>query len=63
MSEFLKPAEVASKLHVTPRTLRTYLRRGAIQAIKLEGRWLIPASAIDQLLAEHVLSRPSSENT
>ncbi len=43
----LTPDEVAGKLHVTRRTVYTWLRSGKLQGHRIGGVWRIPRSAID----------------
>lgn len=41
--------EVAELTHHTPSGVRSMIRRGALRAIKVGGRYLIPESALDDL--------------
>lgn len=41
--------EVAELLRHTPGGVRAMIRRGALRAIKVGGRYLIPESALDEL--------------
>ncbi len=44
------PHEVAEMLAVTPRTVRTWIELGELNAVKLRRQWRIPASEIEQVL-------------
>lgn len=47
----LSIAEAAAQLGVHRLTLRASIDRGEIRAIRIGRRWLIPVSALDDLLA------------
>lgn len=44
------PCEVAELLAVTPRTIRTWIELGELNAVKLRRQWRIPASEIERAL-------------
>jgi excisionase family DNA binding protein len=49
----LKPAEVASLLHVSPSTLRTWIRAGKLRCVKtLGGHYRIPQGEVERLKRE-----------
>lgn len=45
------PREVAERLRCDAKTIRRYVRIGLLDAVRLQRRVLIPARAVDQLLA------------
>jgi hypothetical protein len=47
--EWWPAAEVCARLHVTPRTLWNWRRRGVLAGVFISGRWYHPASAVRAL--------------
>lgn len=46
-SVLLKVAEVATRLNVEPKTVRRYIEKGALVAVKLpSGHWRVPEEAL-----------------
>lgn len=48
MAQALTVKQAAARLHVTPETVRRYLRRGMIPADKLGGSWRIMETELEQ---------------
>lgn len=57
--KLLTPTEVGKKLGVTSETVRTWIASRKIRAMRVGGRWKIPASALD--FAETTVANPSEE--
>lgn len=52
MTNLLTVTDVATRLKLTPYTVRTYLRRGVINGIKLpSGAWRIEAAELEKFTA------------
>ena len=45
-----RPREVAEMLGMSESGVRNLIRRGTLRAVRLDGRWLIPAIAIEDKL-------------
>ena len=45
-----RPREVAEMLGMSESGVRNLIRRGTLRAVQLDGRWLIPATAIEDRL-------------
>jgi len=53
MTEWLTTQEVADALRLAPKTIRGMIDRGELRASKVAGgRWRIPASAVEDYMAE-----------
>lgn len=51
--KLLRLSTAASRLLVTPRTLRRWIQRGTIRAVKLDGgHWRVPENEVEKRLAE-----------
>lgn len=48
--KIIKPREVAEILGTSPNFIYTILESGELPGIKVGGRWLVPISAVDELL-------------
>lgn len=48
--QFLKTDEVAKVFSVRPKTVRMWIDRGELRAVKLNRQWRVPASEISRLL-------------
>lgn len=48
----LTTTEVAQRLRVTRKTVAVWIREGRLRAVRAGRPWLIPASAVDELLAK-----------
>lgn len=48
----MRPAEVASVLGVTPRTVRRLLASGELRGLKMGNRWMIPRTWLAQQLGK-----------
>lgn len=48
---YLTVAEVADRYRIAPKTVRDYVRRGQLPAVKAGRRWLIAADDVDRLAA------------
>jgi excisionase family DNA binding protein len=45
-----RPREVAEMVGMSESGIRNLIRRGTLRAVRLDGRWLIPAAAIEDKL-------------
>ena len=45
-----RPREVAEMVGMSESGIRNLIRRGTLRAVQLDGRWLIPAAAIEAKL-------------
>jgi excisionase family DNA binding protein len=45
-----RPREVAEMVGMSESGIRNLIRRGTLRAVRLDGRWLIPATAIEDKL-------------
>jgi excisionase family DNA binding protein len=45
-----RPREVAEMVGMSESGIRNLIRRGTLRAVRLDGRWLIPANAIEDKL-------------
>jgi excisionase family DNA binding protein len=45
-----RPREVAEMVGMSESGVRNLIRRGTLRAVRLDGRWLIPATAIEDKL-------------
>jgi excisionase family DNA binding protein len=45
-----RPREVAEMVGMSESGVRNLIRRGTLRAVQLDGRWLIPAAAIEAKL-------------
>ena len=45
-----RPREVAQMVGMSESGIRNLIRRGTLRAVRLDGRWLIPAAAIEDKL-------------
>ena len=50
--EYLKVSEVAKKFGVTPLTVRRWIEKNQLKAVKLGGRWYIEAESLKNLNAK-----------
>jgi excisionase family DNA binding protein len=48
--QFLKTDEVAKVFSVRPKTVRMWIGRGELRAVKLNRQWRVPASELSRLL-------------
>lgn len=48
--QLLTVPEAATRLHCKPETIRSLVRKGTLRATKPAGRWLVPESALTDLL-------------
>jgi excisionase family DNA binding protein len=56
-----RPREVAEMLGMSESGVRNLIRRGTLRAVQLDGRWLIPANAIEDRLGVQLDARSSSD--
>ena len=49
-----RPREVAEMVGMSESGIRNLIRRGTLRAVRLDGRWLIPATAIEDKLGVHL---------
>lgn len=47
---FLKTDDIARILSVRPKTVRMWIDRGEIRAVKLNRQWRVPVSEVNRLL-------------
>lgn len=47
-----RPSEVAAMLGCTAQTVREWIASGQLRAVPMNNWWLVPASAVDELLAD-----------
>jgi excisionase family DNA binding protein len=52
MEEFYTVEQIAERLHVTPRTVREWLRTQQLNAVKAGRQWRIKASDLQAFLRE-----------
>ena len=45
-----KPREVAELIGVSESGVRNLIKRGTLRAVRLDGRWIIPARVLEELL-------------
>ena len=45
-----RPREVAEMVGMSESGIRNLIKRGTLRAVRLDGRWLIPATAIEDKL-------------
>src|SRR6266498_788093 len=45
-----RPSEVAAMVGMSKSGVRNMIRRGTLRAVRWDGRWLVPASAIEEKL-------------
>ena len=50
--KYLTTQELADILSVRPKTVRAWIERSEIRAVKLHRQWRVPASEVDRLLKE-----------
>lgn len=50
--EFLTVEEVASRLRVSTFTVRRWLRDGALQGVRIGGRWRVSEESLARFIAE-----------
>ena len=55
--EFMRPGEVARKLHVSKEHVLRLLRKGTLPGFKFGNCWLISKTALQQLLTDLVKPR------
>lgn len=46
-----RPSEVAKQVGVSTQTVRDWINDGSLKAERLNGLWIIPATAVDELLS------------
>lgn len=51
-TRYLTTQELADIMSVRPKTVRTWIDRGEIRAVKLHRQWRVPAAEVDRLLEE-----------
>ena len=50
--EMLSTDEVADRMGVTPKTLRTYIREGKVRAIRFGRHWKITKEEVERVMLE-----------
>jgi excisionase family DNA binding protein len=56
-----RPREVAEMVGMSESGIRNLIRRGTLRAVRLDGRWLIPAAVIEDKLGVSLDARPASD--
>jgi excisionase family DNA binding protein len=56
-----RPREVAEMVGLSESGVRNLIRRGTLRAVQLDGRWLIPAVAIEDKLGIQLDTSPPSD--
>jgi excisionase family DNA binding protein len=56
-----RPREVAEMVGMSESGVRNLIKRGTLRAVQLDGRWLIPAAAIEDKLGVSLDARPASD--
>jgi excisionase family DNA binding protein len=58
-----RPREVAEMVGMSESGVRNLIRRGTLRAVQLDGRWLIPAAAIENKLGVQLDATSPSDVT
>jgi len=58
VSRLLKPEEVAQRLSVSPKMVRTWLREGKLPGVRLGRLWRIDAEALEHFLKSQMRKKP-----
>jgi excisionase family DNA binding protein len=53
-----RPREVAEMVGMSESGVRNLIKRGTLRAVQLDGRWLIPAAAIEDKLSVSLDASP-----
>ena len=56
-----RPREVAEMVGMSESGVRNLIRRGTLRAVQLDGRWLIPATVIEDKLGIQLDASPPSD--
>jgi len=56
-----RPREVAEMVGMSESGVRNLIRRGTLRAVQLDGRWLIPASVIEDKLGVQLDASASAD--
>ncbi|HEY5985661.1 MAG TPA: helix-turn-helix domain-containing protein [Streptosporangiaceae bacterium] len=56
-----RPREVAAMVGMSEAGVRNMIRRGTLRAVRWDGRWLIPATAIEEKLGVRLGTSESVE--
>lgn len=51
MEEHYSPEEIAERLKLDPETVRRWIRRGELPAVKVARQWRVSAGVLDDYLA------------
>lgn len=51
MEEHYSPEEIAQRLKLDPETIRRWIRRGELPAVKVARQWRVSAGELDRFLA------------
>jgi excisionase family DNA binding protein len=54
-----RPREVAEMVGMSESGIRNLIRRGTLRAVQLDGRWLVPAAAIEDKLGIQLDASPT----
>ena len=52
-ARYFTTQELADILSVRPKTVRAWIDRGELRAVKLHRQWRVPAPEVDRLLGEY----------
>jgi excisionase family DNA binding protein len=58
-----RPREVAEMVGMSESGVRNLIRRGTLRAVQLDGRWLIPATAIEDKLGVQLDAATAADAT
>jgi excisionase family DNA binding protein len=56
-----RPREVAEMVGMSESGVRNLIKRGTLRAVQLDGRWLIPAAAIEDKLGVQLDASPPAD--
>jgi excisionase family DNA binding protein len=56
-----RPREVAEMIGMSESGVRNLIRRGTLRAVQVDGRWLIPATAIEDKLGVQLDASTASD--
>jgi excisionase family DNA binding protein len=57
-----RPREVAEMVGMSESGVRNLIRRGTLRAVQLDGRWLIPAAAIEAKLGVQLAANTAADD-
>lgn len=51
-NQYLTPEEIAKVLRVHPKTVREWLREGALKGLRLKGLWRVPTTEFEKFISQ-----------